>query len=99
MLDAATLRADASDMVSALADRYIVVNAAARLPALFVRDYVNVLGVETGRPAVIIAAEDYPGIPAQGDVVDDSYDGTRYAVREVQPDAYGLYVLLLEKTS
>lgn len=99
MLDAATLAADAAEMVTALADRWIVVNGAARVRALYRRDVITPLGIETGRPNVTVAAADYPGTPAHGDVIDDTYDGARYAVREVQPDGHGLYTLILEKTA
>lgn len=99
MLDADFLAAEAAELVTALADRWIVVNGAARVAALYRRDYITPLGIEAGRPNVTVAATDYPGTPVHGDIIDDAYDGARYAVREVQPDGHGLYVLLLEKTA
>jgi hypothetical protein len=95
MFDPAQLAADAQAAVHALADRWVIVNGADRVRALFRRDYVTALGVETGRPNITVSDLDYPS-PAHDDVI-DLEDGTRYHVRGVQPDGAGATVLLLEK--
>jgi hypothetical protein len=95
MLDAGQIELDAQAAVHALADRWVIVNGAEKVRALFRRDYVSALGVETGRPNVTVADLDYPS-PAQDDVI-DLEDGTRYHVRGVQPDGAGATVLLLER--
>lgn len=94
MLDAAFLASSAQAEVAALASHVLVVNGALRVPAILRKDFVSAFGVETNRPNATVADLDYP-TPVHDDVIDLD-DGTRYRVKGVQPDAHGMYTLLLE---